>query len=179
MKASPFPDLSMSMPLNLHFENLLASHLDELAGVLLHPAVYLHIEEKPPSLSEFKLGLERAIAGPGEDVKGELWLNYLVRDEAGSMLGRLEATVHHQLAEVAFLFGPQYWGRGHAATGLLWLHEELERGFAVTEFWATTTPENDRSQALLRRCGYIGSELPACPLYSFAPGDLIFQRSSN
>lgn len=167
------------MPLKLRAENLLVSHLDELATVLLHPAVYEHIEGKPPSLNEFKLGLERAIAGPAEGVASEIWLNYLVRDAGGAMLGRLEATVHHQLAEVAFLLGPNYWRRGYASAGLRWLHEELELGFAVTEFWATTTPTNHRSQALLRRCGYIESELPAYPLYSYEPGDLIFRRCSN
>jgi len=167
------------MPLKLSFEDLQTSHLDELATVLLHPAVYQHIEEEPPSLFEFKLGLERAIAAPGPAVTGETWLNYLVRDATGAMLGRLEATLHHQLAEVAFLFGPQFWGRGFATAGLSWLHEELARNHAVTQFWATTTHDNRRSQALLRRCGYLEAELPACPLYSYEPGDLILRRSSN
>lgn len=167
--------------MNIRFcvEKLLTSHVDELATLLLQPAVFEHIEDELPTVHEFKLGLERAIAGPGEDVASESWLNYLVRGAAGEMIGRLEATVHHQLTEVAFLFGPQYWGRGHATAGLLWLHEELERSHAVTEFWATTTLANHRSQSLLRRCCYIESELPASPLYSYAPGDLVFRRSAN
>jgi len=152
----------------LHFENLLTSHLDELATVLLHPAVYQHIEDELPTLHEFKLGLERAIASPG--------VNYLVRDDSGAMLGRLEATPHHQVAEVAFLFGSQYWGRGYASAGLCWLHEELLRSHAVTEFWATTIPANHRSQALLRRCGYVENGLPDFPLYSYEPGDIVFRR---
>lgn len=154
--------------MQLRVEHLLTSHLDELATVLLHPAVYQHIEDELPTLDEFKLGLERAIASPS--------VHYLVRDAAGAMLGRLEATVHHQVAEVAFLLGPQYWGRGYAAAGLSWLHDELVQHHAVTEFWATTTPANHRSQALLRRCGYVESGLPSFPLYSYAPGDIVFQR---
>jgi hypothetical protein len=70
--------------LQLRLENLLTAHLDELATVLLHPAVYQHIEDELPTLDEFKLRLERAIASPS--------VHYLVRDAAGAMLGRLEAT---------------------------------------------------------------------------------------
>lgn len=165
-----------SLPLRI--EELSTAHLDELATVLLHPAVYQHIEDELPSLYEFKLGLERAIAGPGHGVADEYWLNYLVRDEAGTMLGRLEATVHHGLAEVAFLFGHQHWGRGYASAGLRWLHDELTRSHAVTAFWGTTVPANHRSQELLRRGGYVPSEPPRCTLYSYAPGDLVFRRSA-
>lgn len=126
--------------LSLHIEKLLVSHLDELAEVLLHPEVYEYIEEELPTLDDFKLGLERAIAGPRDRAMAESWLNYLVRDAAGIMLGRLEATVHHQLAEIAFLFGREHWGRGFASAALLWLHGELERVHGITEFWATTAP---------------------------------------
>jgi RimJ/RimL family protein N-acetyltransferase len=162
---------------HLRIENLLPSHLDALAAILLHPAVYKHIEETPPTLYEFKLGLERAIAGPGDAYGAEIWRNYLVRNAEGSVLGRLEATIHHHLAEVGFLFGPQYWGHGYATAGVLWLHDELAQTHGVTAFWATVASENYRSQMLLHRCGYIESELPASPLYSYAPGDLVFRRS--
>ncbi len=154
----------------LRFEPLLTSHLDALATVLLDPAVYQHIEDELPTPDEFRLGLERALAAPG--------VHYLVRDAAGGMLGRLEATVHHQVAEVAFLFGAQHWGRGYATAGLSWFHDELVRNHAVPEFWATTTSANHRSQALLRRCGYSETGVPGFPLYSYAPGDLVFTRQS-
>lgn len=163
----------------LRFEPLRVEHLDELAEVLIHPAVYEHIEEVLPSPDEFSLGLRRAMAGPGPSRSGERWLHFLVRDSTGSMIGRLEATVHHDLAEVAFLFGPQYWGRGWASAGLQWLQVELARTVGVTEFWATTTAANVRTQRLLQRCGYALAQLPASPLYSYDPGDLVFRYSSE
>jgi len=162
----------------LLFEPLLPSHLDELATVLLHPAVYEHIEERLPTLTEFKLGLQRAIAGPGESAADERWLNFLVREPTGAMLGRLEATVHHGLVEVAFVFGSQHWDRGFATRALRWLHEEVERLYGITDFWATAISKNHRSLALLRRCGYAEAQPPSVPLYSFAPGDMIFHRRS-
>lgn len=164
------------MPHRLHVEPLQPAHLDELARVLRHPAVYAHIDDGVPSADDFQRGLMRAIAGPGPSHAGERWLNFLVRDASGAMVGRLEATVHHRLAEVAFLFGPSHWGRGLASAGLRWLHEELARTTAVADFWATTTPANLRSQRLLERCGYRRAGLPASPLYSYDPGDLVFHH---
>ncbi|WP_040363367.1 GNAT family N-acetyltransferase [Congregibacter litoralis] len=161
---------------SLRFEPLKVEHLEELSAVLLHPVIYEHIEDKLPSAQDFKLGLERAIAGPGPSHAAELWLNFLVRESSGSMIGRLEATVHHGLAEVAFLFGRYWWGRGLASRGLHWLHEELIASVGVTDFWATTTPANVRCQRLLQRSGYHLAAPPASPLYSYDPGDLVFHK---
>jgi RimJ/RimL family protein N-acetyltransferase len=142
------------MSSRLHIEPLCVQHMTALAAVLRHPAVYEHIGGVP-SLEHFVLDRERALNGPPRTDAQEHWLNYLVRERgSGQMLGRLEATVHDGLAEVAFLFGPAHWGRGFALEALTWLHEELERRFHLTGFWATTVPANTRCQSLLLRSGY-------------------------
>jgi RimJ/RimL family protein N-acetyltransferase len=163
------------MPSQLRFRPLLASDVNELAEVLLNRAVYEHIEGGLPSLEDFRLDLETAIAGPGPRNRDEQRLNYLVHDGHGSPLGRLEATVHHGIAEVAFLFGPAHWGKGYATGALQWLHQEVVRTCGVTVFWATTEPANQRCQALLRRCGYVQSPGASVRLYSCAPRDLLFR----
>lgn len=166
----------MTSPLRI--EPLQVAHLDELASVLLHDSVYEYIEPSPPSMEDFKLGLALAIAGPRADQPGQTWLNYLIRNASdGSMLGRLEATVHDAIAEVAFLLGPQHWGRGHAGRGLAWLEAEVFRQCGVKNFWATITPGNDRSQALLERSGYARVQGKTPPLLSHEPGDLVFHKS--
>lgn len=167
------------MTSRLVIEPLRLDHLDELAATLLHPAVYQHIEDDLPSLEDFKLALSRALAGPPDRAVGQTWLNYLVR-EAGTnvMLGRLEATVHDSLAEVAFLFGPSHWRKGHATAGLSWLHAEVKNMTNVSDFWATTVPANFRCQALLRRCGYAQVTDFKPHLFSYAPGDLVFRCES-
>jgi RimJ/RimL family protein N-acetyltransferase len=165
----------------LRYEPLLEAHLPELAAVLRHPAVYEHIGGEVPSLDEFVLGLSRAIAGPPPHLAGETWLNYLVRDAAtGEMLGRLEATIHDNIAEVAYLFGPAHWGKGYAVQALAWLHGEIARVSGVTEYWAAVLPANSRSQALLRRLGYVEVPVPAAPqLFSYDDGDLVFRHEST
>ncbi len=93
----------------LRFEPLKVSHLDKLSSVLLVEEVYGHIEDHVSLLDEFKLALTRAISGLKTNSNDQTWLNYLARDErTDEMLGRLEATVHNSIAEVAFLFSPSH-----------------------------------------------------------------------
>jgi RimJ/RimL family protein N-acetyltransferase len=160
----------------LHIEPLCVQHLTALAAVLRHAAVYEHIGGVP-SLEDFVLDRERALKGPPRTHAQEHWLNFLVRERSSrQMLGRLEATVHDGLAEVAFLFGPAHWGRGFALEALAWLHDALERRFHLTGFWATTVPANTRCQSLLLRSGYSQVRAQAPVLYSFDAGDLVFHK---
>lgn len=159
----------------LRFESLRLEDLPELEALLRNDAVYRHIGGTPTS-EMFRLRTSRALAGPpaGRD---EQWLNFAVRDGAsGELLGRLEATVHDGLAEVAFLFGPAHWGRGFATQGLLWLHGQLQ-GLPL---WGTTVPANTPSRSLMLRCGYREVDPATAPrLYSYDPGDLVFTRDAG
>lgn len=152
--------------------------VDELATVLHCEAVYEYIGGMP-SRADFELWLRRSLAGPPTEATGERWINFAVRmAETGQIIGRLEANVHDQLAEVAFLYSPKLWGRGYASRGLHWLHDHLRRHKSVRSLWATTHPENQRSASLLLKCGYMpasSQELPV--LYSYDEGDLVFRRS--
>ncbi|MBI3154862.1 MAG: GNAT family N-acetyltransferase [Burkholderiales bacterium] len=151
---------------------------DELATVLHSEAVYEFIGGMP-SAADFRLWLQRAIAGPPAEATGEYWINVVVRiAESGELIGRLEASIHGDLAEIAFLFNPRLWGRGYATRGLLWLHDHLRRYRSVEHLWATTHPENQRSSALLLRCGYVQASTQSLPLlYSYEKGDHVFCRS--
>jgi RimJ/RimL family protein N-acetyltransferase len=158
----------------LVIEELRVEHLAELAKCLHRNEVYEHIGGLP-SREDFILDREIALSGPGPAAPDERWLNFLVRERSSNnMLGRLEATVHDSIAEVAFLFDPDQWGKGFAREALAWLHEEIEHTSGVTSFWATTVPENTRCQALLTRSGYQQVHSGEPVLYSFDAGDLVF-----
>lgn len=161
---------------DLLIEPLRTEHLEELATQLRLPEVYQHIGELP-SIKDFILDREIALRGPDSSyaAHGERWLDFLVRDRKTlHMLGRLEASLHDSLAEVAFLFNPTHWGKGYASEALSWLHFHIEESYGVSSFWATTVPANVRCQSLLRRAGYqqVHSDLPN--LYSFDEGDIVF-----
>ncbi len=158
----------------LQIEQLRKEHLSELADHLRQSAVYEHIGGTP-SLEDFILDRERALQGPGQSAPSEHWLNFLVRErETNQMLGRLEATLHHSIAEVAFLFSPTCWGRGFAHEALAWMHNHIQQLYGIASFWATTVPENTRCQSLLCRSGYTQVRAGVPVLYSYEAGDLVF-----
>jgi RimJ/RimL family protein N-acetyltransferase len=166
------------MTAEILYSPLVDRDIDELATVLHNEAVYEYIGGMPTA-ADFKLWLQRALAGPPAEAAGESWINFVVRiAETGELIGRLEANVHDDLAEVAYLFNPRLWGRGYASRGLLWLHDHLRRYRNVEQLWATTHPENQRSAALLLRCGYVQASTQCLPvLYSYEKGDYVFCRS--
>lgn len=165
------------MTAEILYSPLVDGDIDALADVLHNEAVYGYIGGMP-GRDEFELWLRQSLAGPPNKAAGEQWINVVARfAETGDIIGRLEANIHDELAEVAFLYNPKLWGRGYASKGLLWLHDHLRQHSGVRSLWATTHPENQRSASLLARCGYTAVSNPEGPvLYSYEPGDLVFQR---
>ena len=162
----------------LLYAPLVESDMDELATVLYDQSVCEYIGGMP-SRADFDLGLRRALAGPPTNAAGERWINVAVRlAENGELIGRLEANVHDQLAEVAFLYNPKLWGSGYASSGLLWLHDHLRQYKTIESLWGTTHPRNRRSASVLLKCGYAPAETQDLPLlYSYDEGDHVFKRS--
>lgn len=106
---------------------------------------------------------------------GETWLNWAVIAD-GVVVGRLEATLHDGFAEIAYVFGPRWWGRGHATVGVRWMLDALRTSWGISEWWATVDPRNTASAGVLGRCGFVEAEQPAVGLHSFDDGDLVFVR---
>jgi RimJ/RimL family protein N-acetyltransferase len=162
----------------LRFAPLEAAHAADLFEAFSDPQIYEHIGGGPPiSVAELAEQFARRAAGPGSNQAR--WLNYAVQlQDSGEWIGRLEATIIPQWAEVAYVFGPAYWGRGYAAEAMTALHDHLWKDWSVAECWATTSPHNLRSIRLLRRLGYRACESwPA--LGSYEPGDLVFCRRTS
>jgi RimJ/RimL family protein N-acetyltransferase len=89
-------------------------------------------------------------------------------------IGRLEATTHRDWGEIAYVFGPRWWGQGLACEATAWLVRQLADHDAP-ELWAAVHPANTASQRLLVRLGFHRAA-PARPLASFDPGDDAFVR---
>jgi RimJ/RimL family protein N-acetyltransferase len=163
----------------LLFEPLSLSHADELAAVLLSNAVYAYISERPPTVDEYRSRVEHILKGPPPNRPELSFENYAVRlASSGSVIGTLEATIHDSLVEVAFLFGPEFWGKGYATEGLTWFSGLLLSRSGTSGLWAATLPANLRSAALLSRCGYKQADPQHSPkLLSYEEGDLVFSLS--
>ena len=116
--------------------------------------------------------MARVLEGPG-DGSAERWLNRTVRLD-GLVIGRVEATLHDGIAEIAYLLGPAWWGHGYATEAVRRLLAELE-SLGLSEAWAVVDPANDRSAALLCRLGFVETE-PTVRLVTMDPGDRAFVR---
>lgn len=117
-----------------------------------------------------RIGLLHAGPPAGRD---ERWHNFVVLADS-VVVGRVEATVHHEFAEIAYVFGPAYWGQGYAVEATAWLLDAL-RDDGITTFWATVVPEHRASIALLERLGFVRADASDVTLFSFDDGDLTYR----
>jgi len=161
----------------LSYERILRSHAAELEPILCDPRVYEFIDCDCPTPADLEESFRRKEAGAPQHRSDEKWLDYAVRlTGSGVAIGLLEATILEERAEVAYLFGPDFWGCGYAAEGLAWLHELIRTNFGIRDFWATAKPGNERSMRLLERSGYREAPSNTWPrLTSYDPGDRVFR----
>ena len=139
----------------LLLEPLERRHASELFGPLSDASIYDFIPRDSPQ-SEEKLAerFARLEAGRSPDSK-QLWLNYAVRLMEGSAcIGKVQATVEADSADIAYLFSPRYWGRGYAAEAVRALIGHLFAAHGVRVVRAATDTRNTRSAALLERLGF-------------------------
>lgn len=155
---------------DLVLEPLGPEHAAVLFPVLGDARVWEHILGSDGATEDqMQATYARRAAGPARP--GERWINHAVRLAGGPYLGRVEATVYPDAwAEIAYVFGLAYRGRGYARAAVRRLLQEI----AVDEVWATVTPANGASRRLLTALGF--REAPQSrPLASWDPGDLAYR----
>ncbi|HEY4452824.1 MAG TPA: GNAT family N-acetyltransferase [Pseudonocardiaceae bacterium] len=126
-------------------------HADELVGVLGDPALHTFIGGRPETLAELRARYARWAAGSPDPATQ--WLNWAIRfDAADRLVGTVQATVTGAEAEVAWVVGTGWQGRGfatEAAGGLAaWL---LAQG--VGTLVAHVHPANVASVRVARALG--------------------------
>lgn len=126
-------------------------HADELACVLDDPALHTFIGGRPETADE--LGVRYARWAAGSPEPGVRWANWAIRLLAvDRLVGTVQATVAGDRAEVAWVVGTDWQGRGiatEAARGLLeWL-----RAREVRTVLAHVHPGNTASARVARALG--------------------------
>ena len=100
----------------LRLEPLTAAHADEMAPLLDDPALHTYVGGAPLSLDELRARYARQEGGLSPDGR-ERWLNWICRERrSGVAVGFVQATVDEDAgnAEVAWVIGSAYHGRGYA-----------------------------------------------------------------
>lgn len=128
------------------------------------------------TLDALRQRIAALVAGPPAEYE-EVWLNWVVAAH-GTVVGRIEATLHDGLAEVAYVFGPAWWGRGYATEAVAWMLDHLHHERGIDACWAAVAPANDASVRLLTRLGF-REAVPDAPLHSFDDGDRRFVHTAG
>lgn len=104
---------------------LRVEYADEMAKVLSSPELYTYTGGEPPTADALADRYTRQLAGPPDST--ESWLNWVISQDK-TLIGYLQATASADQAEIAWVIGTAWQGRGYAkeaAVGLVaWLQAQ-------------------------------------------------------
>jgi RimJ/RimL family protein N-acetyltransferase len=96
-----------------------------MAKVLADPSLYVFTGGEPPTVEGLQARYARQLEGPGRE--DEQWLNWVIQ-HGDDLIGYVQATITSGTAEIAWVIGTAWQGRGYAkeaAQGLVtWLQEQ-------------------------------------------------------
>src|SRR3990172_3184843 len=115
----------------LSLEPQVATHAEEMFGVLSDPAIYEYEDEPPPSvvwLRERFTKLETRRSADGR----EQWLNWVLRLPSSELIGYVQATVYSDgWASIAYVLASRFWGRGLAREAVQAMISDLVQQYEV------------------------------------------------
>lgn len=134
---------------------LSVSHAEEMAEVLSDPALHTYIGGAPDSAESLRSRYRRMTAGSPDPAVS--WLNWVIQPRDSGLAGTVQATVRDAVAEIAWVVGTSWQGRGiatEAARGLVgWLLRQ-----PVDAIIAHIHPENRASAAVAAAAGLTATE---------------------
>ncbi|MGW0938765.1 GNAT family N-acetyltransferase [Streptomyces sp. NPDC002666] len=138
----------------LDAEPLRVAYADEMAAVLADPALYAFTGGAPESAERLRARYERQTAGsPDPD---ELWWNWVLRIRGEDCLaGYVQATVRGSRAEIAWVTGAEWQGRGYAKEAVRGLVAHLMGGGVARTVVAHVHPDHAASAAVAAAAGLV------------------------
>jgi len=138
---------------------LRVAHAEEMAAVLDDPALHTYTGGAPDSADGLRARYTRQTAGPPEP--WVRWWNWVlrVRDE-DRLAGYVQATVDTRAAEaeIAWVVGTRWQGRGYAKEAAAELVARLAREAAVRTVVAHIHPDHTASAAVAATAGLTPTE---------------------
>jgi [ribosomal protein S5]-alanine N-acetyltransferase len=131
------------------------AHAEELYSVLVDPNLYAFLDELPPqSVDALRQKLARSESRKSPDGL-EHWLNWVVRDAPGQMIGYVQTTIYENgEANLAYVIGSAHWGRGLAYRAVEQMIRIVAAEFGVKKFFIVSERANARSLHLAERLGF-------------------------
>ncbi|MCP3801736.1 GNAT family N-acetyltransferase [Allokutzneria sp. A3M-2-11 16] len=130
---------------------LRVEHAEEMAEVLSDPTLHEFIGGEPATVEQLRRRYEKQAAGSPDPAV--TWVNLVIRLRAENCLaGYVQATVAHRSAEIAWVVGTPWQGRGIASESARALTDWL-RSTGVNEIVAHVHPEHAASGAVAAAAG--------------------------
>ncbi|MET7479344.1 GNAT family N-acetyltransferase [Streptomyces sp. NPDC005648] len=131
---------------------LRVEHAPEMAAVLADPALHSFIGGSPASPEALRLRYERLVAGsPDPSVS---WCNWVLGlRENARLVGTVQATVTGATAEIAWVVGTPWQGRGYALEAARALVAHLRNQPTLHTVIAHIHPDHHASEAVARAAG--------------------------
>lgn len=149
--------------MRLTYARLGPEHAEALFPLFADPRVWRYIEGNDgATVDDLRARYLRWQENPD-------WINHAVLLDT-TPIGRVQATLHGDWAEIAYVIGVPHWGHGYGREATAWLIDQLP----VREVWAAIAPGNRASRRLLEALGFVEAE--GRTLDSADPGDLLFRR---
>ncbi|WHM38157.1 GNAT family N-acetyltransferase [Streptomyces sp. BPTC-684] len=132
-------------------EPLRVEHAEEMAGVLGDPALHRFIGGAPDTVEQLRARYARMAAGSPDPAVH--WLNWVIRlREEHRLVGTVQATVEGGTAEIAWVVGTPWQGRGIAVEAARALVAGLA-AYGVRSVVAHVHPDHTASAAVARAAG--------------------------
>ncbi|MCX4990733.1 MULTISPECIES: GNAT family N-acetyltransferase [unclassified Streptomyces] len=131
---------------------LRVEHAEEMAEVLSDPALHTFIGGEPSTPQALRSRYERLVAGSPDPAV--LWCNWVLRERTeGFLVGTVQATVSGDVAEIAWVVGTPWQGRGYAVEAARSLVRHVIRAFPVRTVVAHVHPAHHASAAVAAAAG--------------------------
>ncbi|MEU9466398.1 GNAT family N-acetyltransferase [Streptomyces avermitilis] len=132
---------------------LRVEHAEEMAQVLGDPALHAFIGGVPDTPAALRARYARLVAGSPDP--GVRWLNWVLRRRADACLvGTVQATVTGEVAEIAWVVGTPWQGRGFASEAARGLVARLTRqSGSVRTVVAHVHPDHHASASVAAAAG--------------------------
>ncbi len=130
-------------------EPLAVDHATEMVSVLASSELYRYTGGSPPTVEELKRLYEFQVSGSPRG--GEWWLNWVIRAD-GDACGYVQATVIERVADIAWVVGIGWQGRGYAKEAAAGMVDWLARN-GVASLSADIHPQHVASQRVAAALG--------------------------
>jgi len=132
---------------------LAVEHAAEMAAVLSDPALPVFIGGTPASPDALRARYERLVAGCPDPAVS--WCNWVLRlREEARLVGTVQATVVGSVAEVAWVVGTPWQGRGIATEAVRAMARYIFANFDVCRIYAGVFEWNPGSMRVLEKAGF-------------------------